>query len=71
LYRTESIFDPEDGTDASWVTQNVNEYSRIQVQTDGGYGGSINEIQFSHLMKESLGSVTDHGTVNIYNVNTQ
>ena len=44
LYRTETIFDPEDGTDMSWKTQNVEEYSRIQVQTDGGYGGSINEI---------------------------
>lgn len=68
LYRTETIFDPIESQD-SYKTQNLSEYS--QILGDQGYTGSINQIQFSNLMKETLGSVTDHGAVNLYNVNTK
>ena len=38
---------------------------------DSNYSGAINQIQFSHLMKDTLGSATDHGSVCLYNAGTR
>lgn len=68
LYRTEQFFDPLDGTRPDQV---LNITDCQQIQSESNFSGAVNQAQFSHLMKEMLGTVTDHGTVCLYNVNTK
>lgn len=63
IYRTEPVFHE----------QFEEELSLKEIAQLGGesYSGSINQAQFSHLQKEILGSVTDHGACCLYNVATR
>ena len=66
IYRTEQFFE-----DVDQGSEPINIKENYQIQSEQTYQGAINQVQFSYLVKDTLGSVTHNGAVCLHNVHTK